>query len=216
MVENKEIAMTPLFNALTEVKNLFCIEADLVRPGAEHHGVSIVEGNILTPMKEHSYNPRVPEATKEEIQAIKNTDRFAVICEDYRQSYEVVRELNNPPVVLSTAGGPDQPDGKRRMAIAHLLKESYAVNPAIKFDLVFHNGICGGCKHFTDGETARIQETYGVDGENAIMEDFALALVQDTVALGVPTDAIRLYRSNVGDDDTFCGLTPLNINMPER
>jgi hypothetical protein len=149
MHERKEKGLSHLIQALRAVQTAFNVEANLVRPGAVLHGISIVEGNLLQPMTRGAYNPRVPDLSQKEIDAITTGKRFAIICEDYRQSAQVVEELHNPSVVLSTAGGPDQPDETRRSALAKALYEISMVNPTVEFDLVFHNGICGGCKHYT-------------------------------------------------------------------
>jgi hypothetical protein len=60
-----------------------------------------------------------------------------------------------------------------------------------------------------NGETVTIRETQGIEGENAVMEQFALQLIEEACALGVSKESIHLYRANIAEDNSYAGLTPI-------
>jgi hypothetical protein len=200
-----------LILALDNVRRLYAGDADLIRLYANKHQIDVIEGNLLSPFKELAFNPHIPAASDEEIAAIKLATNFAVICDDYRQSAQVVLQLNNPEVVLSVAGGPVQPEANRKSTMTNLLAQSYKTNPNIKFTCVFHNNGCVGSDYFSNGKINEIRKSNGILGENKIMTEYALEFIQELTILGVPLTQINLYLSSIDENNRYSNLQKIEI-----
>jgi hypothetical protein len=184
--------MEELNIAILAVRQVFGIDADLVRPGAAAHHVDVTEGNMTTPLSEGNYNTRIPDGSKEEIEAIKQAKTIAFICEDFRQSHKAAHEFN-ADIVFGSAGGVVQPDNIRREAMVNLAVAMHRVNPQAKFMFAYHTEICGGANHFTSKRMERIYKDQGPEAEFEKMTQFAHEFVSRTIKAGLPIDRIELH-----------------------
>lgn len=181
--------------AILEVQQVYAIDADLVRPGAEAHHVKVTEGDMITPLSEGNYNARIPSGSPEEIEAIKHAKTIAFICEDFRQSHKAASEFQ-ADVVFASAGGVVQPDSIRREAMVNLALMMHRVNPAAMFKFAFHTELCGGAKHFTGGDEGTMATKYekeGVKGELPEMMKYASQFIKAVQRAGVPADRMELH-----------------------
>ncbi|MFH2085313.1 MAG: hypothetical protein ABII21_00765 [bacterium] len=149
-------------------------DADLVRPGAAKHGVRVVEGGIFFPMSLGNYNPRLPVESDKEAEKVEAARRLVVVCEDYRQSGDVINDpeigYEEGDIVFATAGGPVQPDSERLNADVEWINAVIELNPGIAVIFVHHLRVCGGANYFTHQEMERIF----ADGAGAEAEAFEM------------------------------------------
>ena len=178
--------------AILAVQQVFGIDADLVRPGAATHHVGVTEGNMTTPLSEGNYNARIPDGSKEEIEAIRKAKTIAFICEDFRQSHKAAQEFK-ADVVFGSAGGVVQPDTIRREAMVNLAVAMHRVNPQAQFKFAYHTEICGGANHFTGKKMEHIYKEQGPEAEFNKMTQFAREFVSKTIKAGLPKDRIELH-----------------------
>jgi hypothetical protein len=209
-----EVPVNPteeLHIAIQAVQKLFHGDADLVRPGAAAHNVEVTEGNMITPLSEGNYNARIPDGSKEEIEAIKRASTIAFICEDFRQSHKAAQEFK-ADIVFASAGGVVQPDTIRREAMVNLAVTIHRVNPHATFKFAFHTEVCGGAKHFTGGEGGTIDtiyKRYGVDGDKgelAEMTKYAKQFVAAAQRAHLPEDRIELHAVHLHKSHSPEGL----------
>lgn len=193
--EKKEEPVNPteeLKIAIQAVRKVFGIDADLVRPGAEAHGVNVTEGNMITPLSEGNYNARIPDGSEKEIEAVRKAKTIAFICEDFRQSHKAAQEFQ-ADVVFASAGGPVQPDASRREAMGNLAVALHRVNPGATFIFAYHTEICGGANHFTSKGMEQIYKEKGPEAEFEEMTKFAKDFVSQAIRAGVQGDRIQLH-----------------------
>ena len=184
--------MEELNIAILAVRQVFGIDADLVRPGAATHHVDVTEGNMITPLSEGNYNARIPDGSQEEIEAIQKAKTITFLCEDFRQSHKAAQEFNSD-VVFASAGGVVQPDRYRRDAMANLAFAMHRVNPDAKFIFAYHMEICGGANHFTSKRMERIYKDQGPEAEFEKMTEFAHAFISQVIKTGLPDDRFELH-----------------------
>lgn len=211
----KEKPMDELLHAMmaaaSKVNELHNGDADLVRPGAKHHGVRVIEGDLFTPTDKGNYNPRIPNGSKEEAQRLAQVSTLLGVCEDYRQSDEVVHspeldlDLQNT-AIFSTAGGDAQPDQQRFEADVNFYVSFLDLKPDARVILVHHTNICGGANYYTSGEMKQIRETEGKDGEVKKMNEFGGKMF-DAIRMRKPNANVSLWLSEVGEDNHFERLT---------
>jgi len=191
------------------VARLHAGDADLVRPGAEKHGVNVVEGDLFTAMSPGDYNPRLPEGSREEAEKLSKACRMLVVCEDYRQSADVAEDLGINPkqdAVFATAGGDTQPDQARFEADVNFLTAILRMNPSLKLILTHHIGVCGGANHYTSGEMAKIRA--GEKGEEKEIEEMNRRGKQmyDAIIKEVPEATVKQYLVMVDVDNEYKGM----------
>lgn len=182
-----------VLGALRRVADLFAGDGDLVRPGAEHHGVQVVQAGVFDPISTGNYNFRLPEASTDEVQALVAAKRVAVVCEDYRQVGQVAAAEGFTPgvdAVIGVAGGAAQPETQRLDAMADLLAAVAGANPEAEILLGVHTGVCGGANHFTEGGMAKLVAEQGANAEHAAMLGFEEQLKQALIDRGVQSSQI--------------------------
>ena len=137
-IEKGKDAMSSLQHAALRVAELHKGDADLVREGAKHHGVQVVERTIFEPVSRGidnrgDYNPHLPTGFAEEAAKIKRAKKILKGCIDYRQSADIVDDpevgvTEGEDVIWLDAGGPAQPNEERFQAdvefSAVMLKEN--------------------------------------------------------------------------------------------
>lgn len=200
-----------LEDAARHVAKLHAIDADLVRPGAKAHGVRVIEGDLFTPTQRHNYNPRIPRGTEGEAKRLADCQTIIGVCEDYRQSDEVVQELRLDPrktAVFATAGGAVQPDSARFKADVAFYVAVFDVNPQAEIKLTYHNHVCGGANYFTGKEMEQVfaDPHRGPSVETEKMDAYGLRMYEAIKAVRYEAK-VSLYRSNVGPDNDYKGLS---------
>jgi len=186
-----------IMKALSAFYELYKGDGDLVRPGAQKHGVQVIEGSIFDAPSKGNYNFRIPRVDVETATALVNSKRLKIFCEDYRQFEEAVTASESNVAegedgVIGVAGGAAQPEEKRLEAMAELIAASAEVNPEQNYVLGIHTGVCGGAEHFTGGEMSKILSQQGPDAEMENMVVFRTALVNKLTSLGVSPDRIAV------------------------
>lgn len=198
--------------ASREVRRLHIEEyndADLVRSGAEQHGVNVVEGSIFSRMSAGNYNPRLPLGTESEASQFRGAEKLLVVCEDYRQSEDVASDpklgiMQVVDAVFATAGADTQPDEDRFEADVAWIIAVIDLNPSIAVILTHHIGVCGGANYFTKGEMAKtrarsVQEE--IEAMNKYGRGMYERIVQDR-----PEANVSSYLVMVDEHDEYGGL----------
>lgn len=203
---------TPLTLAIAAVKKLHAGDPDLVREGAKHHGVTVTEGGLLTPVEPHAYNFRSPEGTAQEVAAITHAKTLVVGCMDYRQSDRIAKEHPGSDTVLFlNAGGAAQPNHDRLQADTEFVAEAYKQGQTPDIYLYYHTGVCGGANYFTDGKMKHIHDdpSQGEAAEKSEMDSFGKQFLDALAGRGVPGDKLHLYRIDLDAKDAVAGITPV-------
>lgn len=182
-----------LLDALTRMYELYKGDGELVRPGAEKHGVRVIKGSVFDKPVRGNYNFRLMEPTVESVRALGQVRSIAVVCEDYRQFAEVVEgaHLNpgeNEDAVFGVAGGSAQPNNERRVALVDVVAMAMGLNPEMQLMAAIHTGVCGGAEHFTGGEMSKLNPAE----ESQKMVDFRSEFVNELVAKGVSQNRINV------------------------
>lgn len=200
-------------DAAKRVARLHSMDADLVRSGAKAHGVSVVEGDLFKALVKHNYNPRLPAGTEREAEKLGQVSSLLVVCEDYRQSYEVANDhvlalsLDNT-AVLATAGGAAQPDTERFTGDVSFLSAVLGLNPRAEVVLTHHIGVCGGANYYTNGHMKEVREKFGVGQEIEEMNNYG-ARMYEAIKANCPESRLSLWLSRVSDSDQYEGLVKL-------
>lgn len=193
-------------NAVRVFVDLYRGDGDLVREGARHHDVQVVERDIFDALSDGNYNFRIPRKfDNESIKKLIGASRVAWVCEDYRQAAQVADALGLRPeggkeAVFGIAGGAAQPEEKRFKALADLIAVLSQANPEMEHYLVIHDGVCGGANHYTGGEMKRVREQQGAREEQTKMIEFRTKLVNVLVERGVNPDKIKVGLAVVEND----------------
>lgn len=204
--------MDRLMSAASTVAQLHSGDADLVRPGAERHGVQVIEGDMFTEMSLGNYNPRLPNGSEGEASALVNIQRLLVVCEDYRQSGEVAREIGITfpgDAVFASAGGDVQPDQERFKADVDFILSLLNVNPDLKVILSHHIGVCGGADYYTEGHMAEVRKEGGEPAEEKAMNMLGQGMF-DAIFTVKPEANIQQYLVRVDSNDKYGGLVEVN------
>jgi len=210
-LRNAEVSIKErLLSALQKVAHLYDIDPKLVEAGAKAHHTTVTVGDMFTPPELGKYNARLPQGNAAEIDALEGIKSITVMCEDFRQSGQVVSELKlsvgrGADAIFASAGGAAQPEAARRAAAVEMIAAIYALNKNVVVRLVVHTNVCGGADHFTEGQ-ARAEHDKSLAGEKTFMKSFENQMFQELVAAGVPKDSISMYVSNVREDNSFEGL----------
>jgi hypothetical protein len=198
---------TQVLNALTVFVDLYSGDGDLVREGAKHHRVQVIEGgDVFGELSPGNYNFRIPrEIDLETVRKLIKAKRVAWVCEDYRQSEEVVDALGLHPesgddAVFGVAGGAAQPEQSRFDAMVDLSASLYIANPDMEQIFVVHDGVCGGANFYTNKGMERIVQEGGTEAEQAKMIEFRTKLVNALIERGVKPDKIKVGFAVVQDN----------------
>lgn len=199
-----------LHQAALGVIKLYKNDADLVRAGAEQHGIAITQGGMFEPMEKGAYNLRLPDINKGEVEELGGVRSVTLVCMDYRQSWQVAQERRfQPPkdAVIAVAGGAAQPQQARRQAMVEFLGAIISCNPSVAVNLAVHNGVCGGVNHFTGGEMQKAYQDSPAQERKAMqgyLEDFADQLQEG----GTKPERIKTFIADV-EGDGFQFLTEI-------
>lgn len=197
---------TRVMEAMTAFVKLYNGDGDLVRPGAQRHGVQVVEGDIFDKPSKGNYNFRIPRhINSETARALIGAKRVAWVCEDYRQFGEVVEALGLSPetrsdAVFGIAGGAAQPEQNRSEAMVELIASLSAANPDMEHILLVHDEVCGGANYYTGGKMKEIREGQGVAAEQTQMVDFRTRMVDALKQRGVNPKKIKVGFAVVEHD----------------
>lgn len=200
-----------VLEAMRVFVDLYQGDGDLVRPGAEHHGVQVVEGDVFDPLSRGNYNFRIPRRVDgASARRLIGAKRTTWVCEDYRQSAEAAEALGLRPetgddAVFGVAGGAAQPEQSRFDAMVDLSASLYGANPEMEQVFVVHDEVCGGANYYTNGEMKEIREEQGVNAEQSRMIGFRTRLVDALIKRGVDPKKIKVGLAVV-DQDKFVKL----------
>jgi len=216
---------------LTDAMNTFNMitagDADLVRPGAEHHGVEVIERGVEGPLSYGDYNRLSCQNPSQDAARAARAETVVLICEDYRQSGQYTQErfhgrsrgtlargtqveVPQNALIITSAGGPAEFDSTRYAAHRDLLAAIFAANPSVNFELVTHTGVCGGIAHQTGRENARILEQKGALAEHEYMDNFVIKLIKDLQRSGVPNSKMKGLVAVV-ENDQYKGVKPVKV-----
>lgn len=193
------------------VAQLHAGDADLVREGAKHHGVQVVERTLFEPLESGQYNPHLPTGSEEEAQRLSKVRKFVKMCMDYRQSGDVVSDpelgiTEGEDAVWADAGGAAQPDQERFDADVDFVVAVAQVNPTAEFMFLVHDHVCGGANFYTKGEAKRVREEEGSEAEDNFMVGYGHRFAEAVLAKA-PNANVRMGLAKVDDNEEYAGVT---------